>query len=243
LYGHIRHELKQINPEVMLTGEDNAEFVIDLLDTALSLGGVGVKAPVFQAVYHGYTLVYGGTGNRNPAHPGIGRWWLLGNQNGWHDYEGVFVEALKGNTKYESYKRNAQYYRKLLHCHYKFARPYLAYGEMLRPPTITGIPTITSRDGNGPYTVPVVEGSTWRAPDGSVGIFFLNYDKEQAHEFSWSVDLGEGADWDKAHRLRLYQWAEDEGLQPVTDIRGGQLTRRARIEPWGLIALKIEVVK
>jgi len=242
LYGHIRHELKQINPEVILTGERTAEYVIDLLDAPLSQETVGAT-PMFQAVYHGYALAYGGQTNNSEPHS-LGRWWLMGNQNGWNQTEPGLAKALNGDPEYQDRVQHAQYYVKLLRCHYHFGQPYLAYGEMLRPPRIDGdLPTVTGQTGYGSYTVPVVEGSARRAPDGSVGVFFLNYDKEQSHEFSWTVDLREGAGWGRHTRLKLCQWTEERGLEYVEEVPGGRLTRRATIEPWGLIALRIEVIK
>jgi hypothetical protein len=237
LYGHIRTELKKIRPDVMLTGEDNAEWVIDLLDTALSLGKVGTPAPAYQAVYHGYTLVYGG--QMNQTDPCIqGRWWLLGNQNGWHNVEPVYVQPPN-----EKWKRDGEYYRRLLHCHYQFGRPYLAYGRMLRMPTIRGaLPTVTGLSSYGPYTVPAVEGSAWQAPDGTVGVFFLNYE-DTPHEFTWGLDLAEAVGWKTGQQVKMSQWTEEAGLKGVAEVRGGRLRREATLEGRGLMALKLEVVK
>lgn len=241
-YGHIRRELKKLDPDIMMTSEGHAEFVIDVIDTALQIGDVGAVVPMFQAIYHDYTLLYGGELYAHEPH-NLGRWWLLGNQNGWTGYEMGFVRALRGEN--DAALQAAQYYRKLLRCHYDFARPYLAYGEMLRSPRIRGeVPTIGTDTAYGTYaTLPVVEGSAWRAPDGSVGIFLLNYDKEQSHEFSWTVDLRKEAGWTRDTRLNLYQWTEAQGREFVGEVSGGRLRRHVTIQPWGLIALRLEVAE
>ena len=234
LYREIRSECRKLNPEFMLTGENAAEFCIDALDTFLVHGYTGT-IPLFNAVYHGYTLVFGGTSNRfAPLPQHIGRWWLMGNQNGWHNWELVFAKS-------PAYSKPADYYRKLLQCHHRFARPYLAYGEMLRPPNVSGdLPVLDGNATEGPYTVPAVEGSAWRAPEGSVGVFFLNYD-DDAHEFTWRVDLSEIVGWDAARQLRLSEWA-DGGLRELDDVNGGVLTRTMSIAPWGLAAFKLEEI-
>ena len=237
LYTRLRTELKAVNPDVMMTGEDNAEFVIDLLDTALSLGKVGTRAPLYQAVYHDYTMLFGGQMNRTA--PCIqGRWWLLGNQNGWHNIEHAYADPPN-----DTFRRDGEYYRGLLRCHHEFGRPYLVYGRMLRMPRVTGdLPTVTGQSSYGPYTIPAVEGSAWQAPDGSVGIFFLNY-ADEPQQFEWAVDLEEGAAWSEQTRIQVAEWTAAAGLQTGAEIRGGSLQQRAEIEGRGLIALKLAPVR
>ena len=249
LYSEVRRELKEIKPEAMVTGENIAEWVIDLLDTALYVDASIGDAPMFQAVYHGYTLTYGAiTNNYEPYN--LGRTWLRGSQNGWSNTEILMVYALKGEPISGSMEKSrevlpcAVYYRKLLRCHHDFGKPYLVYGEMLRPPRIEGdVPAIDTAPRWQLSPVPAVEGSAWRAPDGSVGIFLTSYDKEKAREVTWSVDLEEGAGWDAETRVRLSSWTEEEGLKPVGEVEGGKLTRVATVEALGLIALRLEVIE
>jgi len=245
LYGQVRREIKKLNPNAMLTAEDWTEWTIDLLDTQLAFGGHGTDEPLFEAVYGDYTLLYGRPRFASiEEHGGIlpyavSRRWLDGRQLGWSDVEWTLSQALKGNPDAQKWIQHAKYYVKLLHCHYYFGRPYLAYGEMLRPPRIEGDLPL-SIFGN---LEPVVRGSAWKAPDGSVGIFFLNYDTEQAHEFSWTVDLQEGAGWDTNTKVRLSKWTKEEGLVHLAEVTGGELSRQETLEPWGLIALKLEAMK
>ena len=239
----ILREIKQLNPDAMLTAEEWAEYTIDVLDTQLTHSHI---VPLFEAVYHGYTLFYGGRGTMEPYD--AGRFWLYGNQNGWHSWESSVMRALKGAPEEkgvpedQKWLPHAQYYIKLLHCHYYFGRPYLAYGEMLRPPRIEGdLPPIVDDTECSPYDP--VEGSIWKAPDGSVGVFLLNYDTVRAHEFSWTVDLREGAGWDSKTKVVLSKWTKKEGLVRLAEVAGGKLSRNETIEPWGLIALKLEAMK
>jgi len=137
------------------------------------------------------------------------------------------------------------YYRNLLQCHTQFARPYLGFGEMLRPPQIEAdlpiLPGSPCAQYEPAFPVRAVEGSAWKAPDGTVGVFFLNYDNEQEHEFTWTQDLNEIAEIDAEKTLKVTRWTP-QGEQVVGQWEGGVLTRTTKIEPWGLIALKLEVL-
>lgn len=243
LYSRLRSELKAINPDVMMTGEDNAEFVIDLFDAQLVLCATGTKAPIYQAVYHDYSLIWGG--GYNQTGPCVqGRWWLMGNQNGWHNIEGAYANPPEGQYA-EFWRKEGAYYLRLLRCHREFGLPYLAYGRMLRMPRITtDLPIVTcpSQAGNPSYTVPAVEGTAWQAPDKTVGIFFLNY-SEEPQEFTWAMDLAEAVGWGAGDKLRLSRWAEEGGLQTVAEIRDGKLTRSEKMEGRGIMALKLEVIR
>ena len=225
LYRHVRDQIKKINPQTMLCGEEWSEYVIDLLDTQLTHGH---ELPLFEAVYHGYTLFYGGRRGMDPKH--VGRFWLYGNQNGWHDFEPALARALKDSEHKDA--RFAKFYRKLLHCHYHFGRPYLAYGEMVRQPRFEGDPSMDS-----------VQSSAWKAPDGSVGVFLLNYETDKAQELSWSLDLMEGAGWGPKTTLALSKWTKEGGSVHVADVPGGTLRRKDELEPLGLVALKLELKK
>ena len=235
LYEQVRTECKSLNPEFMLCAEDTAEWCIDVVDT-VHTGSVASNTPVYLAVYHGYTQVFGGVANCSTPQT-IGRWWMMGTQNGRNNVMPWLAAGMFGDM--------GSYYRNLLWCHSQFARPYLGYGEMLRPPKIEGDLPILPGTACGQYEpafpVPAVEGSAWRAPDGSVGIFFLNYDKEKEHEFAWTQDLNEIVEIGVDKTLKVTRWTP-QGEQVVGEWSGGVLRRTAKIEPWGLIALKLEVL-
>ena len=226
LYAELHQTAKELNPDAILTSEGVGEYVIDVHETFFSNGTTGTAAPLFHAVYHGYANTYGGIyGKTDPLH--VGRWWLMGSQNGWH---GGHLAA-------------GTYYRDLLKCRWEFGTPYLGYGEMLRPPEIASeLPSVSSTSGYGTITVPAVEGSAWKAPDGTVGIFFLNYDEENSYDFDWAVDLAETG-IGPSTRLTMSRWTLGSGLSPLKQVEGGRLTEAMTVEPLGVIALKLEVTK
>ena len=235
LYEQVRAECKKLNPEFMLCAEDTAEWCIDVVDS-VHTGGVSSNTPVYLAVYHGYTQVFGGVQNCSTPQT-IGRWWMMGTQNGLNNVMPWLATGVFGDM--------GIYYRNLLRCHTQFASPYLGYGEMLRPPKIESELPILSGTPCGQYEpafpVEAVEGSAWRAPDGTVGIFFLNYDSEQEHEFTWTQDLNEIVEIGADRKLKVTRWTP-AGEEVVGEWAGGVLTRTMTIEPWGLIALKLEAM-
>jgi len=186
-------------------------------------------------VYHGYTNVYGGYQNATNRVL-VGRHWLLGGQNGWFGPEHAYFSN-------KLYAHIGPYYRKLLRCHWEFARPYLVYGRMLRPPKISGdLPIITRKTSYADLVVAAVEANAWLAPDGSVGVFFLNY-TDEPHEFQWTADLAEIANLTGECKLKITSWAEGKGETAAGETQGGVITRNRTIEPWGMIALKLEQVQ
>ena len=239
LYEQVRAECKKLNPEFLLTGEDIAEYCIDVQDTFLCMGKTASNAPVFPAVYHGYANVFGGDQNKWSAII-LGRWWLLGSQNGWR---GV-AYAMTGKPPHENFAAMGQYYKKLLKCRWDFAAPYLGYGEMLRPPVVEGeLPDLTTVGTAGSFTVPAVEGSAWKAPDGTVGVFFLNHDEKKAHTFTWTTDLAEVAGIDASKKVRISRWMPDADPEEIKETAGGIVSAAMTAEPLDIIALKLEVVK
>ena len=234
LYAEARRIAKELNPEAMITGEGVGEYCIDVHDTFLCNGVAGSITPMFHAVYHGYANLYGAAyGKSGPVF--LGRWWLMGSQSGWHGSESPMADGRLPVI--------GAYYRDLLKCRWEFATPYLGYGEMLRPPKIEGvIQTVTEKDMYGTFTVPMVEGSAWKAPDGTVGIFFLNYDEKNPYEFTWTVDLAETG-IDKTKKVKISRWTQDSGLSLLKNVVGGKITEKMRIEPIGIITLKLEVIQ
>lgn len=239
LYEECREAGRKLNPDFMMTGEDPAEYCIDVHDTFLSMGQGGTAAPLFLAVYHGYANVFGCLKENNFKAIELGRPWLLGYQNGWHNWEGA---PMYGKPPYESYAFLGEYYKRLLKCRWEFANPYLGWGEMLRPPRVSGdLPRITEQDGYGPFTVAAVEGSAWKAPDGSVGLFFLSYDEKKTHTFTWTTDLAE-AGITASKKVRVSRWTPDGGLKPLAEIAGGTATLSMEAQPLDIVALKLEVI-
>ena len=231
LYKEVREAVHEIDPEAMFCGENLAEFCNDVLDAHYE-SSYHSNAPVWQVVYHDYVQVLGGMHWLESKPIPLGRQFLYGQ-----------VNQLPGGVAFPDTKaEETDWYRKLLRCHHEFARPYLGYGEMLRPPAVSGdLPTLTMKGSDaGSFTARAVEGTAWRAADGSVGIFFFNYEKE-AHRFTWETDLAEIAGFDAATRLQMTQWTATEGEKPMARIDGGVVGDTMEIPPLGLIALKLNV--
>ena len=232
LYKQVRDTVREFDPEAMLCGEDPGEFALDVLDAHYT-STYPYDAPVWQAVYHDYTQLFGGMHWMEEGPVPVGRQWLRGHMNS--------VSGTWGYHKGGALPEAAQWQHDLLRCHHEFARPYLGYGHMLRPPVVTGdLPTITKKGGDGPFTVLAVEGTAWRAHDGSVGIFFFNYE-DQAHQFTWKKDVAEIAGFDASTKLQMTQWTVNEGATLLKQTSGPIVGDTMDIAPRGLIALKLEV--
>ena len=232
LYKQLRDTVHKIDPEAMFCGEGPAEFALDVLDAQYT-STYPYDAPVWQAVYHDYTQLFGGMHWMEEGPVPVGRQWLRGHMNS--------VSGTWGYHKGGALPEAAQWQHDLLSCHHEFARPYLGYGQMLRPPVVTGdLPTITKKAGDGPFTVLAVEGTAWRAHDGSVGIFFFNYE-DQAHQFTWKKDVAEIAGFDASIKLQMTQWTVNEGATLLKKTSGPIVGDTMDIAPRGLIALKLEV--
>ena len=236
LYEQVREQCRKLNPEVMLCGEGAGEWTIDVLDASF-VWGPSSNAPVYLAVYHDYQQVFGGGMTNKSSPPYNGRFWLMGAMNGWSNN---LYDMARPQGEYT--EKFGLYYRNLMRCHWEFGLPYLGYGEMLRPPRIYGdLPTITSPGVDGPFKLKAVDGSAWLAEDGTVGIFFLNYD-ETPHQFTWTEDLAEIAGIEPSQQVRVTRWNGDEGVQDVGQWQGGLVRKTMQIDGWGLIALKLEVL-
>jgi hypothetical protein len=91
--------------------------------------------------------------------------------------------------------------RELAQARVGFARPYLAYGKMLRAPTIPT--TLVDLDfhqryygwgtdawlNDGVWGVPDVLVSAWRSPDGEIGIVFVNLQGDRTVTVPLDIDL------------------------------------------------------
>jgi len=239
LYQECRALAKELNPEAMITGENVAEYCIDVHDTFLGGGKEGTTAPLFMAVYHGWAYVFGGEGNKwKPIY--LGRTWLWGMQNGWRGPE----KAMMGKPPHENMASAGQFYKRLLRCRWEFGTPYLGYGEMLRLPKIEGdLPAITVPGTYVPIETKMIEGSAWRAPDGTVGVFFLNYDEKNAHTFTWTTDLAEVAEMDASTKVRVSRWTPGEGIVALKEVAAGVISETMEAKPLDIIALKLEVIQ
>jgi hypothetical protein len=177
---YIKHNLRNINPDIIISSEASIEQFVDLIDAKLLHYNIFADCcPIWQTIYHDYQLTYGRgiypaqtpdrllTGRVNMAstlHIGaqIGRFRPDGSpksfMKNWNSKLGLELQSTLKN---------------LLHIRQKNLK-YLAWGEMLRPVTIRGIKKVKVKTMKFSLMVPQIFSSSWRANDGSVGIFFTN---------------------------------------------------------------------
>jgi len=163
----IRSTARKLKPGVILATESAAEpYDFDVFLRCNE--GAPFLTPIWQMVYSGYRLSYGFYFNEP-------REWIVkfatqylwGIQIGW---------AGQHNTK--DNPENAAFEREVARARYA-GSAYLAMGEMLRPPVLTGkfdrIKTVWRNFAMEiPIDWPAVQGSLWRAPDGSIGLALVN---------------------------------------------------------------------
>ncbi len=171
----IKAEMRKYNPGAIVSSEASIEQFVDIIDAKLLHYNIfSESCPVWQVIYHDYELTYGRFFFPQPKediicgrvrlaanfHTGtqLARFRPDGSMKGWKTETGKKMEVcLKGM----SYLRAA-------------AIDYLALGEMLRPPKVANSKNIKVKTLKFTLDVPEIFSSAWRAPDGSVGLFFTN---------------------------------------------------------------------
>jgi hypothetical protein len=129
--------------------------------------------------------------------------WTFGEQVANHEAE-LFSGAAGLGSEVQDIKEYAAYLKKLIKLR-KDTRKFLTYGELLRvletdSPNV-GIPFRNIQTGEI-FDVPTqkVVNSVWGANDGSIGIFFANYNREEqivSYELDYSdLGLDSGIDYD-----------------------------------------------
>lgn len=171
-----------------ITGEHFSEVYMDQMDGYLIwMKRQGTEIPIHAAVYSGYTLFVGSPhrleyGDRNFIMC-QGRDFLWGSQLGWMG-TGLYTDS--------EHKEKAEYMKRL--GQYRVAaRKFLTYGEFLdmiepenRIVTLTeywpdhfGVPQNA--------TLPSAMGALWKAEDGNMGIFMVNFLNKE-NKFEYSID-------------------------------------------------------
>ena len=128
----------------------------------------GFLTPIWQLVYSGYRLSFGFY-FYNPREwiAKLATQYLWGLQIGWAPQHDPAANPV--NARFERECARARY----------AASDYLALGEMLRDPVLTGnfprYKTVwTNFSTDIPVDWPSVKGSLWKAPDGSLGLALVN---------------------------------------------------------------------
>jgi hypothetical protein len=180
---HLQNTLSVKYPDKMLTSECNAEPYIHVFDGYLTWHfQFNNMVPLFSAVYGGTIQQFGRaySGNDRAAHRmRIGQSLVFGEQLGWI------------NPNIIEDKETAQFLREAARVRYALL-PFLSWGEMMRPPHISGnIPLITAEWGWAPeekqVTDSAVQRGAWRSQDGRTAFIFANV-SEDTVAFTWSFD-------------------------------------------------------
>jgi len=141
--------------------------------------GAPFLSPIWQVVYSGYRLSFGFYFyEKREWVVKLAVQYLWGFQPGWAGQHGPGTDA----TAFEREVARARY----------AASDYLALGEMLRDPKLTGniarVKTVWRNFATEhPIDWPAVKGSTWRAPDGSIGVALVNMHTE-AQTVTFEID-------------------------------------------------------
>lgn len=224
----------------VITTENTAEPWMNKLDAFLSwIKPDEREVPMNQAVYSGYTYYFGSPSWLHTSTRSFvmaqGRAFIWGQQNGWMGF-GLFSPENQEKGAY--FKRIGQYR--------VAARKFLSFGELLGPvkslkplSTITELwPTHRGDPKNG--TLPTAMASLWRAEDGNLGIFIVNFlDERQA--FSYSFNASDFGLKPAANQQYKITEIKPEGNQPVGLHYAGPIIRNEELEPRGIKVLEIAV--
>ena len=162
--------------DVWLTGEFPAEPYMGALDGFLVwTTRLQNSIPMLTAVYSGYTSYFG----TNTFFSYSDRAWIMregrellwGNQNGWMHPASLLAPE---------HAEKARFFKQLGKMR-TVGRMYLTYGELVAlidHPEETVTESWPSHDA-GDVTLPKIQGSVWKAQDGSLGVFLVNYDDRE----------------------------------------------------------------
>ena len=172
----------------VVTTENTAEPYMNKLDAFLShIKPLQNDIPMNQAVYSGYTYYFTSTAGLNVSDRAYimeqGRATLWGLQPG---REGFALFKPEHTHKAEFFKRIGEYRVAL--------RDFLSFGELLgpiepthAPETITELWTAQYGRAGESATLPGVLGALWRAEDGRLGVYLVNFRSEE-QVFSYEIN-------------------------------------------------------
>jgi len=230
--------------DIIITTECAAEPFMDGVDAFL----IWIKPdersiPMITAVYSGYSIYFGSPawfqhGDRAWI-MAQGRAFLWGSQNGWMRLELFKPE----HSKKAAYLKNIGKYRIA-------AKKFLTFGELVNliKPT-NSVKTITETwpdHGNNfrTATLPNIQGSIWKAEDGTLGIFLANY-LEKNNTIEFTIDPTKygliAASPERVHRTAGYTITQiqPEGNQVEEGAPRGVLNRTETLGPWEIRILEI----
>lgn len=219
---------------VALTTENTAEPYMDTIDAYLAWNPrYDTDVPLLPAVYSGYTIYF--TSPQDPADDltafamAQGRDFLWGCQLGWN---GDWLLAPEHQPKLAF---------ELDLCRMRLAaKDFMLFGELLdeiRPRSpVPALTTVWRRSTPHPATLPSIQGTLWRARDGRLAVFLVNYsDRPGAIDYevqpeSWGLSSPEG--W-------LVQRLTPRGIAPWQRVKDPVIRREVALEAREVRALVI----
>ncbi len=218
----------------MITSECNAESYTTHLDGLLTWHfQYQDMIPLFAAVYGGqvqlFSRAYNGTDGlsyRMKAAQSL----VFGEQIGW-----IRPDIIKDEVNGPFLRRMARLRHALL--------PYLSWGEMARPPTLTGdIPQVTADwawSGEWPITDTALQRGAWKSRDGRLALIFVNV-TDQTLSATLEFDA-EAYGFALRQRIVCARRTEDALEEPVP--LATQANVPIELPPYGAVALEIRATR
>lgn len=220
--------------DMIITSETNAEYFISDVDAFLQLPNDGRGIPMLESVYSGYTLYFGTPAdlNKNTDRGWImhqGRSFIWGCQNGWMGFELFKPE----------YAKRASYLKEI--GKYRVAtKKFLTYGELVD--VIGHSETVTEKWNawftESTATLPVIQGAIWKAEDGSLGVFVVNY-LEKEGVINLNIDPANYGLVSKSGKYTIARIRPDGNR--VESVRSvGTINRTVKLGSWGISVFEIK---
>ncbi len=239
-YRHLLTRLNELDDELVLVTENNAEPLLDLMDGHLTyIPTMGRLIPLFQSVYSGYTTLFGRRITWKDLKDPVafyvkqGDLFVNGGVPGWTE-----KEILDGK-----FRKQLRFLRSLAEKR-RIAKKFLLEGELLKPlepegslETISVVEREFERDWI--IEVPVVRNSVWKAQDGTVGIVLVNT-VEKTVPFRYRMDMRDyGCGGGDLFRVRLLDGRLDEGKMYERTV----IERTETLQPFEIVILEVQCVR
>jgi hypothetical protein len=222
---------------MIVTTECAAEPFMDGVDTFLTwIKPDDRSIPMITAVYSGYSIYFGSPawfehGDRAWI-MAQGRAFIWGSQNGWMGFE-LFEPQ---HAKKAAYLKSVGKYRVA-------AKKFLTFGELVDVVEPTNhIETVTETwpdHGNNPRraTLPSIQGSVWKAEDGTLGIFLVNY-LESDNTIEFAIDPDRYGLDAVSGRFTITR-VSPEGSQIEAPVPREVIKRTEKLGPWEIRVLEV----
>jgi hypothetical protein len=205
---------------VGLTTENTAEPYMDTIDAYLAWNPRhDTDVPLLPAVYSGYTIYFTSPQDAgddlNAFAMAQGRDFLWGCQLGWNG-DWLLRPEHQAKLAFE-----------LELCRMRLTgREFMVFGELLdeiRPHApVANLTTVWNRSSRHPATLPTTQGTLWRAGDGRLAVFLVNY-SDQPAEVAYEL---QPAAWGMASSAGwLVERLTPQGSAPWQRVEGATLRR------------------